>query len=70
MGGSTEILILQELTTRNNLNDEDSFYIYLAYSEALQKKKRTEEAVRACRMALSYFPGNAYGQNLLADLRS
>lgn len=64
------IELLRELSQRNNLNKEDSYYIYLSLSESLQKKREKNEAISSCRKALESYPGSVKALNLLKDLQS
>ena len=69
-GNITEgIEIFENLTKRYDLIDEDSFYIFMGLSEAMKKNDQIDESIRACRMALSYFPENEYGKDHLASLQ-
>jgi len=71
-GGDLEqgIEVLRDLSIRTDLIDEDRFYISLALSEALQENQQIDEAIVACRKAISVYPGNQEGQSLLVDLLS
>ncbi len=71
-GGNIDegIEMLQNLSYRSDLINEDRFFILLTLSKVLQKDKQIDAAINACREALIIFPGNLKGQNLLRSLQS
>jgi len=68
-GGSVKkgIVLLEELSLRDHMIDEDEFFIWLTLSEALTKRKRHNEAEAAHQKAFSIYPNYKNGQTVRID---
>ena len=70
-GGNKEkgIEMLMNLSRRNNLSNEDRYFILSALGDAFVAIERTDDAIRNYRMMLSLYPGSTYIQEKLEDLQ-